>query len=257
MRRAPALFVVVGVVAGLTGQPVQAQQTQTAAGFWVSLAAGVSGGTTSSPAYSDFWFDSPHAPPISITQVTGAGTVQATTAGGSTFFNGAGTPILVPTTDGYATISPTGSSFPSSALPRFAGGNQASGAPQGGGTIPSTADQLALNLAAPGSNGTQVLSVSVTSPTGAALGQTNVTVPNNGWWVVGLGPGAQVINLPGGGGTQTPNPPVLTSPTPPQGGSGPGGNSGGGTVNTPEPTSLVLLGFGGLSALGWRLRRRR
>ncbi len=72
MRRAPALFVVVGVVAGLSGLPVQAQQAQTTPGFWVSLAAGTAGGS-STPGYSEFWFDSPHAPPISISQVTGAG----------------------------------------------------------------------------------------------------------------------------------------------------------------------------------------
>jgi hypothetical protein len=253
MRRAPALFVVVGVVAGLTALPVQAQQTQTTAGFWISLAAGAAGGTTS-PGYSEFWFDSPHAPPISISQVTGAGSVQASTAGGSTFFTAAGTPILVPTTDGYATLSPSGSSFPSSALPRFAGGTQASGAPQGGGTIPSTADQLALSLSNSAANGSQVLSVSVTNPNGGALGQTNVTVPNNGWWVVGLGPGTQTTTTDPGGGSTTP---VLvpTAPPPPQSGSGAGGGSGG-TVNTPEPATLVLLGFGGVSAMGWRLRRR-
>jgi hypothetical protein len=258
MRRATALFVVVGVVTGMSGLPVQAKQTLTSSGFWVSLAAGVAGSSTTS-GYSEFWFDSPHAPPIAVTQVNGTGTFQALTGGGSTFFTAAGTPILLPTTDGYATLSPSGSSAPASALPRFAGGSQASGAPQGGGTIPSTADQLALTLSSPAANGSQVLSVSVTSPTGTALGQTNVNVPNNGWWVVGLGPGTQTTTTnPGGGGPVTPIL-VPTAPTPPSGspgGTGSNGGNNGGSVTTPEPASVVLLGLGGLTAAGWRVRRR-
>jgi len=217
MRRAPALFVVVAVVAGLSGRPVQAQQTQ-APGFWVSLAAGVGGGTSTSD-HSEFWFESPHAPPISVSQVSGAGTIQAATAGGSTYFSGVGTPILVPTTDGFATLSSTGSSYPASALPRFAGGTQASGAPQGGVPIPANADQLALSLASPTAKGSQVLSVSVTSPGGIALGQTTVSVPSNGWWVVGLGPGMQATTTtPGGnpGGDPTPTPPLTATTTPPR-----------------------------------------
>jgi hypothetical protein len=259
MRRAPALFVVVGVVAGLAGQPLQAQQTQTTSGFWVSLAAGAAG-NSNPPDYSEFWFESPHAPPISVTQATGAGTVQAMTGGGSTFFTAAGTPILVPTTDGYATLSPSGSSFPSAALPRFAGGTQASGAPQGGGTMPTNADKLSLSLSSPGTNGSQVLSVSVTSPTGTTLGQTNIPVPTNDWWVVGLGPGSQTITTtPGGGTTPILVPTAPTPPTPPSG-SDPGGNGGGGNncgpAMAPEPASVVLLGLGGITAAGWRFRRR-
>jgi hypothetical protein len=254
MRRATALFVVVGVVACVAGQPVQAKQTQTESGFWVSLASGVVGAPTNSD-YNEFFFDSPHAPPIAVSKLNGIGTFQATTGGGSTFFNAAGTPILIPTTDGYATLSPQGSSFPSSALPRFAGGTQASGSPQGGGTIPSTADQLSLSLSSPATNGSQVLSVSVASPTGTALGQTSVTVPGNGWWVVGLGEGTQTTT-PIGGGTPVS---VPSPPAPPEGsggttGSGTGGN--GGAVATPEPASVVLLGFGGVTVAGWRLRRR-
>ena len=247
MRRAPALFVVVGVVACWASLPLQATETtQTNQGFWVSLASGVAGSSSTSD-YSEFWFDSPHAPPIAVTQITGAGSVQALTGGGSTFFNGAGTPILVPTTNGYATLSPTGSSAPSSALPRFAGGTQASGAPVGGGSVPSTADQLSLTLSSPSANGSQVLSVAVSSPSGTALGSTNVTVPNNGWWVVGLGPGTQTTTL-------APTPPTPTPPT--TGSTGSTGGNSGGSVTTPEPASMMLFGFGGLTMVGWRLRRR-
>lgn len=251
MRRAPALFVVVGVVVGWTDLPAHAQQSQTESGFWVSLASGTSGSSTTS-GYSEFWFDSPHAPPIAVTQFTGTGTVQATTAGGNTFFTGEGTPVLIPTTDGYATLSSSGSSFPSSALPRFAGGSQASGAPQGGGTIPTNADQLSLSVSTPAANGSEVLTVSVTSPAGTSLGQTSVTVPDNGWWVVGLGPGADSTTTtnPTGGNGGSP----ITSSTGSTGSSGNGSN--GGSVTTPEPASVVLLGFGGLTAAGWRLRRR-
>jgi hypothetical protein len=251
MRRAPALFVVVGVLAGWAGLPAVAR----ADGFWISLASGVAGSSTTS-GYSEFWFDSPHAPPIAVTQATGAGTIQATTSGGSTYFTGEGTPVLLPTTDGYATLS-SGSSFPAAALPRFAGGTQASGAPQGGGTIPSTADNLSLSLSSPAANGSEVLTVSVTSPTGTALGQSNVTVPNNGWWVVGLGPDSTTITTP----IPVPTAPVTVISPSTGSGTGTGTGSGstgttGSSVTTPEPTSMMLLGFGGLTAAGWRLRRR-
>jgi hypothetical protein len=264
MRRAPALFVVVGVVTGLACLPAQAKQTQSTTGFWVSLASGVAGSTSTSD-YNEFLFDTPHAPPIAVTQSTGAGTVQAVTGGGSTFFTGAGTPVLIPTTDGFATLSPSGSSPPSSALPRFAGGSQASGAPQGGGTIPTNADQLSLSLSNPSANGSQVLSVSVTSPTGTALGQTNVSVPDNGWWVVGLGPATSTTttttgstgssgssgNSGSGGGT-----PISGSTgSTPGSGSGNGGGSNG-SATTPEPASMLLFGLGSLTVAGWRLRRR-
>jgi hypothetical protein len=252
MRRAPALFVVVGVVAGWTGLPVQAKQTQSTPGFWVSLASGTTGSSSNSD-YSEFWFDSPHAPPIAVTSASGAGTIQAQTGGGSTYFTGAGTPVLLPTTDGYATLSANGTSAPSSALPRFAGGSMASGAPVGGGTVPSNANQLSLNLSSPGANGSEVLSVSVTSPTGSSLGTTSVTVPSSGWWIVGLGAGDNTTDTTGGGGTG----PIVTTPpptSPPPTTSGGGGNTG--AVTTPEPASMVLLGVGGVTAAGWRLRRR-
>ena len=100
-------------------------------------------------------------------------------------------------------------------------------------------------MSSPAANGTQMLSVSVTSPTGSSLGQTSVTVPNGGWWAVGLGPGVS-MTTPIGGGTPIP------VPSPPPTGSG----GSGGSVTTPEPTSLALLGFGGLATAGWRLRRR-
>jgi hypothetical protein len=251
MRRAPALFVVVGVVASMADQPVHAKQTQTESGFWVSLASGLAGSSSSSD-YNEFFIESPHAPSIAVTSTAGAGTIQATTAGGNSFFTSAGTPVLLPTTDGYATLS-SGSSFPSSALPRFAGGSEASGAPQAGGSIPSSADKLSLTLSSPAANGSEVLSVSVTSPGGTALGQTNVNVPSNGWWVVGLGNGSVTTTTttpPPVGGTGTTTPPPTTGSSPP------GGSSGGGTAATPEPSTMMLFGFGGLTLAGWRMRRR-
>jgi hypothetical protein len=253
MRRAPALFVVVGVVAGLSGLSAEAKPAAPVEGFWVTLASG-SGSSSSPSGYNEFWFDSPHAPPVSVSQATGIGNIQATTSGGNTTFTSAGTPILVPTTDGYATIS-SGSTIPSSALPRFAGGSMASGAPQGGGSIPSSADLMSLNLSSPGANGSQTLSVSMTTPGGTKLGQTSVTVPGNGWWVVGLGAGLSSNTNPIGGPTPIPvptGPGPVTNPSP---GSGTGGNHGT-TAATPEPASFLLLGIGGLTAAGWRRWRK-
>src|SRR5262245_37300866 len=100
MRRAPALVVVVGVLGVWAASPSPVR----ADGFWVTLAAGAAGANAPSD-YNEFWFDSPHAP-IAVTQFTGAtGNVQASTGGGNTFFTGAGTPVVLPTTDGFATLT--------------------------------------------------------------------------------------------------------------------------------------------------------
>src|SRR5215207_4099645 len=89
MRRATAWIVVVGVLGAAVGTPARVSADD---GFWVTLAAGVSGSATPSD-YTEFWFESPHAPSISVNQYNGPGTVQALTGGGSTFFGGAGVPV--------------------------------------------------------------------------------------------------------------------------------------------------------------------
>ena len=193
MRRATAWLVVVGVLGVCAGMPAHARGAAED-GFWVTLAAGAAGAANPSD-YSEFWFDSPHAP-IIVNRVTGTADVQATTAGGSTFFNGAGTPVTLPTTDGYAFVTNRDVPNGSGGLPKFAGGTQASGAPQTG-TPPANANLLSLGLDEKSSNGSRVLSVGVTDPTSHNLGQGHVNVPNGGWWVVGLGPAR---------GTWTPTP---------------------------------------------------
>jgi hypothetical protein len=248
MRRAPAWIVVVGVSALWAGLPGTAR----AEGFWVTLAAGAAGAANPSD-YKEFWFESPHAPPLVVNQLTGiAGSfnVQAITGGGNTFFNGDATPVLLPTGDGYASLTNRDVANGSGGLPRFAGGALASGAPQTGAPIPTDANLVSVGVGDPAADGSRVVTVGVTDPNGNPLGQGQVTLPDGGWWVIGLGPGAEDTPNPGpepepepgGGGNPVP------VPTPP---------SGGGPVATPEPMSLVLVGVGGLSvAAGRRLRRK-
>jgi hypothetical protein len=244
MRRATALCVVVGVLAVWTATP----STARAEGFWTTIAAGVAGASAPSD-YSEFWFDTPHGPPVAVTQLSGT-SAQAITGGGSTFFSPLGTPVLLPASNGYATLTNPDVASGSGGLPRFAGGTQASGAPQTAQPVPSDSNQLAVGLGETASNGSRVLSVGVTDPNGNPLGSGQVTVPDGGWWVIGLGPGEQDGGTPPppdpiggggntGGGDPPPAPPPVEGPPPP-----PLGN-GGGSVATPEPATAVLLGLGG------------
>jgi hypothetical protein len=268
MRRVTAWFVVVGVTCVVTPGP-----TAAADGFWVSLAAGLSG--SSDPwDYDEFWFETPHAPPIAVHQLTGQFTAQATTGGGNSFFTGAGTPILLPTTDGYATLTATGNPpYGANALPKFSGSPLASGSPQPGVLTPD-AHLLSVDWTSPDTDGSSVLTVGLTDPDGNPLGNGWVTVPEGGWWVIGLGGGEgkfvllPILYEPG----DDPGEDDLTDPDP----IGGDGDIGDGNpvdtpeppliaisirpdidpLATPEPASLVLVGLGGLGTTAWRRLRR-
>jgi hypothetical protein len=252
MRRATACGVVVGVLAVLTAMPSAAQAVE---GFWASIAAGAAGAAQPSD-YTEFWFDSPHGPPIAVTQLSGT-TAQAVTGGGTTFFSPAGTPVLLPTSDGYATLTNPDVANGSGGLPKFAGGTQASGAPLTAQPVPETSNSLSIAKGEAAADGSSVLTVGVTDPNGNPLGSGQVTVPDGGWWVIGIGPGEKDVQPPPdpdpiGGGEDPPPEPV-----PPGGGSGGNTGGGGGPVATPEPATVVLVGLGGLSLAGFRRLRRR
>ena len=238
MRRLPAWTVAV-VLASCALAP---QRAAAADGFWVSLA---SGGGDAPTEYAEFSFDSPHAP-IVINQLGGVGGGQIVTGGGITYLTGSAVPpILVPTTDGYATIA-SGGDVPPGSIPRFAGGTPASGAALTGSS-PDGSNLASITLTQ-NDNGSKVLTVGVTDANGNPLGQGSISVGANGWWVIGLGTaaldddGGPVIVPP------PPPPPVDPVPTPP---------TDNGPVATPEPASAVLLGVGGLFAAGARRVRRR
>lgn len=253
MRRSAAWIVGVVVLAVIAAVPSPAR----AAGFWTSLAAGAAGSSAPSD-YSEFWFDTPHGPPLAVTQFNGAGMIQATSGGGTTIFSPAGTPVLLPTSDGYATLTKFGSDGPSAGLPRFAGGAQASGAPQTAQPVPVDSNQLSASLGDPAGDGSRVLSVGVTGPNGNPLGGGSVVVPDGGWFVIGIGPGDPGGTAPppgpdpigGGSGNPIEEPPGSVNPLPPNVG-------GGGAVATPEPATAILVGLGGASMAGWRHFRRR
>lgn len=261
-----------------------------AEGFWITLAAGLAGASAPSD-YAEFWFDTQHGPPLAIVSLSGAATIQATTAGGTTLFSPLGTPVLLPTHNGYATLTPSNGSvappsIPSSAIPRFSGSPLASGAPSTGLPVPADAPRLNLGISPSAPNGSQVVTVDVTDPNGNLLGSGQVTVPQGGWWVIGLGPdngGANNGNRDNSGNNSNnnsgnnnngglndplpPNPPPLESgdpnsdessspptrgvpgPTPPQ-------RDPSGPVATPEPGSLLMVALGGLTMASWRRRRR-
>ncbi|HEY1187528.1 MAG TPA: PEP-CTERM sorting domain-containing protein [Gemmata sp.] len=263
MRRTTAWFVVVGVAVLGTSGPVTATD-----GFWVSIASGVAG-STSPTGYQDLWFETPHGPPpVAVTGFTG-GTAEATTGGGSSFFSNGAVPVVVPTTDGYAYLAggPKPSDL-SNALKRQTQGGQglATGIPDATATVPpDNAALLTAALSEPGANGARTLTVGLTdgllNPIGG--GTLSVTVPDGGWWVVGLGPGAKDVVPPPDGGNNGGGDGGGNNGGGDGGGDGGGNNGGGdgggtgGPVATPEPTTGVLLGIGGLSAAGWRFVGRR
>ncbi|MCS7021314.1 MAG: PEP-CTERM sorting domain-containing protein [Gemmataceae bacterium] len=255
-------------------------------GFWITLAAGLSGASVPSD-YNEFWFDSQHGPPLAIVSLNGSFTAQATTGGGATLFSPLGTPVLLPTHDGYATVTPSSGnlgnpSIPSGALPRFAGTPPASGAPLTGLPVPPDSPRLSVGLSPPASDGSRVISVDVTDPNGNPLGSGQVTVPGGGWWVIGLGPDTNghgggheqpPANTPGdqqgdNPGTSPPDslPPPWDSDDNPDGGAPPLGGAPGsmppypddpGPATTPEPGSVLMVALGGITVAGWRRRRRR
>jgi hypothetical protein len=261
MRRAPAWMAAIGVLVGGWTAPSAAS----AASVWVTLAAGLPGNETPTSS-SEFFFDSPHAPPeVAVNQLTGGISATATTGGGFSAFGNVGTPVLLNLADGSAYIA--GGSPPASASSAgAAGGTPATAAPVAGGAVPSGAALLGINAVEP-SNGSRSLTATVTDSSGTSLGSGTVAVPMGGWWVLGLSPDA-VPPTP----VTIPAPPPNTGPAPDPGpisGPGPisdpgpvnggGSNSpptspGGGSVTTPEPTPLALAVMGGVAARAWRRR---
>src|SRR4051794_2567754 len=100
MRRAPAWLAVLCTLLGWLALPAAGQ----AANVWVTLAAGLPGSATPT-ANTEFYFENPHAPNIAVTELIGGVSAEATTGGGSTFFGGVGTPVLLNLGDGSAYIA--------------------------------------------------------------------------------------------------------------------------------------------------------
>ncbi|MBM3982950.1 MAG: PEP-CTERM sorting domain-containing protein [Planctomycetes bacterium] len=265
MRRATALVVVVGVVVLGTAGPARAAEAD---GFWLSVASGISG--SSDPAnYQEWWFETPHGPPsVAVTRLTG-GTAEATTAGGSTFFSGPAVPVNLKPTDGYAYLAGNKPSDLSAALRRqMAGGKGlATTAPDAFATMPADgAHRLTIDQSDPDPTGARVLDVGLTDAAGNPLYGTAVALPENGWWVIGLGPNTNLVPDPVPVPTPEPTPeptptpepePIILppAPTPVPVPSTPPAVPG--AVATPEPATALLAGIGGLGALGWRAIKRR
>jgi hypothetical protein len=272
MRRTPAWLVAIGTIVGWASWPSVSQ-----AGVWLTLAAGIPGDAIPT-SQNEFWFDTPHGPSqIAVTSLTGGTTAEAVTGGGSVFFGGAGTPVLVNLSDGSAYIAgggpPQAARTPGGGGGGGGGGGLASAAPTAGGTIPDDAALLGINRSEPDVGGFRELSATVTDSLGNPLGSGAVSVPDGGWWVLGLTPGSETPPVdppppppedpPTDPGPVDPPPPPDPDPigpeptplpeTPPPAPPG----DGDGPVATPEPSTFMLVAFGGLSVRAWRRLRRK
>ncbi len=250
-----------------------------AGGVWVTLAAGLPGAADSS-SQTELTFDSPHAPPY-VGVTSAPGTVSAATAGGVSTFGGLATPVLLDLGSGSAYLA-GGSAAPDAAKTRGPGGTTASTpssvAPATNAILPDSAALLGLTLADPTANGSRDLTATFTDTSGKTLATGTVTVPDGGWWVLGIGPNSAVTPPPVVDPPVTPppvvdppvtpppvvdppvtpppvvdppvvTPPVVTPPTVPPENPGP--------VATPEPSAFVLAAVGGLATTAVRRLRGR
>lgn len=274
MRRATAWFVGVGVAIIATANPLRAAE-----GFWVSLATGFSG-SAEPQYYYEQWFETPHGPPpLAVTRTSGVN-AQATTGGGTAFFNNGAVPVVIHPTDGYAYL--TGGNRPSDlsqALQRQManGRGLASSTPDASASVPPpNANLLTLDATSPDDAGNRVLTVALTNPQGQPLVEGSLPIPSGGWWVIGLGPNPYSSTITEPDPLPIPDPQPQPEPEPqPEPTPGPGPSPEPEiqptppnnpppppptelpTEATPEPGTLMLAGVGGAGAFGWRWFRRR
>ena len=211
---------------------------------WLTLTSGAGGSARPTDA-TDVWYGSSSTPSlVAIDALSGAGTVQAVTGGGTAFFTGLGVPVLLNLSDGSAYLA--GGSPPAGATDRGPEGAPASAAPQAGLPIPDGYSRLGVALAPDGS-GAWVLTASVLGSDGEGLGSGSVVVPESGWWVLGLGAGTGPQPAPGP--LPEPVPPPTTEPVPtpailP-------------TPGVPEPGAMALAASGVALVLPWARRSTR
>lgn len=250
MRRAPAWLAALATFIAWLAAPAAAH----GANLWITLAAGLPGSSTPS---STSEFTSPLGSNVAVTSLTGGISAEATTAGGNSFFGGVGLPVLLNLDNGSAYI--TNGSAPAEARSFGAGGGMpSSAAPVAGGSPPSDAALLGIDLAEPTSpGGSRSLTASLTDSSGNALGSGTVEVPDGGWWVIGLGPDTRTIpDTDPEPGPIDPPPPVDPLPETPGPVPTPGPTTGG-PIATPEPATLGLVAIGGGTVCMWRRVRQR
>lgn len=239
MRLHQARAVVVGVAMSWLYLP------STGRAGWITLTSGPSG-SAQPVATSEFWYGTLSTVPLlAIDTLSNTGTVQATTGGGTAFFGGLGVPALFDLSDGFASVS--GGSLPTGVAARGPGGvppgTFASAVPRSGGTVSPNYSRLGIVLTAPDASGVQVLTVSVLDGNRAELGSKALVVPDDGWWVLGLGPGQELNPTP------PLEPPPVATPEP----TSPPSRAPG----VPEPATLALAAAGAFAVVPWLRRKSR
>lgn len=236
MRGLQRTVVLLAVAMASAGLPAVSQ-----AG-WITLATGPLGSVQPTDT-TEFQYGSTSTPPlVAIGAVSGTGTVEAVTSGGTAFFGSLGVPVLLNLSDGSAYL--IGGSPPRGAVGGSLGagaGALSSGTPQTGVPVPPDYTQLGIALAA-SSTGEQLLTVSVL---GTAAGSGSVVVPEGGWWVLGLSTSQEPAPEPLPEPAPTPEPIPEPVPTPQP------------TPGVPEPAAMALVASGTFVVVPWLRRRRR
>lgn len=234
------------------------------AGFFSVILVGGAAGSSSILELGNFNYSHGNGQ-VGLNSLLSDGTHKGSTGGGNVFFTPMGLPILLNLSDGYGYLSSPGA--PSELPPGVVSGSPSPVAPVAGGSLPSDAALLGItNTAGESADGSRIIKAFLTDPESNPLGEAKITIPQGGWWVLGISPLRSTDPDPGpepGGdpfpddeeepdtGNDPGTPPDVDPYPPPNYDPDPIPQPG---PNVPEPSTLLMAAVG---AGAWRFCWRK